>query len=366
MSARWRALLCVILMVCVPVLATPAAAAPRTVTVSVASTSPFVMKMGDEWSGFTVDLWEAIAKRQGWTTQWVEDTTPDGQLKSVATGRADVAASGLSITAARTATFDFSQPYLDAGLQIMVPARAAADTSPGVVDFLKLLFSRTMLTFLLVALIVTVIPAHVLWLIERRHADPAVSRSYFPGIIQAFGWGLGSLAAQGDTSPRHWVGRSIAILWAFVAIIFGAFYTANLTTDLTVERLDTQIKGPADLYGKSVCTVADTTSAQYLHEMSVGATGEPSIDKCYDGLRDGRFEAVVFDAPVLRYFITHAGAGVANVTGPVFDDEYYGFAMTQGNPLRLPINQSLLEIREDGTYDVIYKKWFGYDASTEG
>ncbi|MBO0680697.1 transporter substrate-binding domain-containing protein [Mycolicibacterium sp. S2-37] len=351
-------------MACVPGLAAPASATPRTVSVSIAPTAPFVMKVGAEWTGFTVDLWEAIAKRQQWDTRWVEDTSADGQLQSVASGRADVAASGLSITSSRTATFDFSQPFLEAGLQILVPARGTADSSPGIMDFLRLLFSGTMLTFLSVALIVTLIPAHVLWLIERRHADPSVSRSYFPGILQAYGWGLASLAAQGDTSPRHWVGRSIAILWAFVAIIFGAFYTANLTTDLTVERLDTQIKGPADLYGKSVCTVADTTSDRYLRAMDVVAMSAAAIDECYDGLREGQYEAVVFDAPVLRYYVAHMGAGVAAVTGPVFDDEFYGFAMTQGNPLRQPLNQSLLEIREDGTYDMIHKKWFGDDQAT--
>ncbi|WP_422746558.1 transporter substrate-binding domain-containing protein [Mycobacterium sp. WMMD1722] len=367
MGLRWRALVGVVLLVGViagaPALAAPAAAEPRTVTVSIAPMPPFVMAVGDGWTGFTIDLWAEISKRQGWTTRWIVDDSPDEQLQTIAAGEADVAASALTVTSERTARFDFSQPFFDAGLQIMVPARTPADTSPGIVDFLKLLFSKTMLTFLMVALVVTIVPAHLVWLVERRHADPSVSRSYFPGIFNAYGWGLASLAAQGDSSPRHWIGRSIAIVWAFVAIIFAAFYTANLTSALTVQRLDTQIKGPADLYDKAVCTVAGTTAVQYLQSIDVAATEVTAIDECYDGLREDRFDAVVFDSPVLRYYIAHTGAGVAATTGPVFDDDDYGFAMSRDNPLRQPIDQTLLEIREDGTYDAIVKKWLGDSVS---
>jgi len=102
------------------------------------------------------------------------------------------------------------------------------------------------------AFVITVIPAHITWLVERHHADSMVSKAYFPGVFQAFGWGLGTLAAQPDDAPRHWMARAMGVLWAFVSIIVVAYFTATLTANLTVERFDAQISSPADLFGKKV------------------------------------------------------------------------------------------------------------------
>ncbi|WP_250638134.1 transporter substrate-binding domain-containing protein [Mycobacterium sp. MS1601] len=70
MTPRLRALLCVVLLValCAGTPTGPAGAAPRTVTVAVHTVSPFVVSNGDQWTGFTVDLWDEIADRQEWTT----------------------------------------------------------------------------------------------------------------------------------------------------------------------------------------------------------------------------------------------------------------------------------------------------------
>ena len=61
----------------------------------------------------------------------------------------------------------------------------------------------------------------------------------------------------------------MAIVWAFVGIIFVAFYTATLTATLTVQKFDSRINGPSDLFGTRVATVAHTTSAEYLQELGI-------------------------------------------------------------------------------------------------
>jgi ABC-type amino acid transport substrate-binding protein len=218
-----------------------------------------------------------------------------------------------------------------------------------------------MLFYLGAALLITLLPAHILWAIERRHSDSTMSRSYFPGIFQAFGWGLGMLAARVDSSPRHGAARLIATLWALVSIIFVAFYTANLTATLTVARLEAAIHGPADLYDKSVATVANTTSSTYLRRLGIAATELPTIDDCYQGLRDRNFDAVVFDAPVLHHFVAHQGNGLAVLAGPIFQEEDYGLVFALDSALRKPVDRALLTIREEGTYATIYQRWFGDD-----
>ena len=119
---------------------------------------PFVMSHDNLKSGFTIDILDQIAKHEGWTFEYVDVANVSEQLKAVADSKADAAAAALSITAERAALFDFSQPTLSGGLQIMVPAGSTERSSPGLVDFLKLLFSKAVLVWLAAAFVLAVVP----------------------------------------------------------------------------------------------------------------------------------------------------------------------------------------------------------------
>jgi polar amino acid transport system substrate-binding protein len=69
---------------------------------------------------------------------------------------------------------------------------------------------------------------------------------------------------------------------------------------------------------------------------------------------------------VLRYYAFGDGAGAVQLAGPVFQAEDYGLAFRQNSELRGEVDQALLEIRQDGTYDLIKRKWFGGDESDSG
>jgi ABC-type amino acid transport substrate-binding protein len=67
----------------------------------------------------------------------------------------------------------------------------------------------------------------------------------------------------------------------------------------------------------------------------------------------------VYDAPVLQYYAHTDGKGLVQVVGPIFREETYGIALPTGSSLRKPINESLLRMMQNGTYDSMYQKWFG-------
>ncbi len=382
MSVRHRSLVAVmpfVMLICAAamVLTPQAGAEPavppvpdtevETVSVITHQLQPFVMATSSgELTGFSIDLWNEIARRLDWDTEYLDTNDVRGQLVAVDEGRADVAVGGISLTAQREQQFDFTQPTLEAGLQIIVPVADTRPSVPGLGGYLDLLLSKTMLIWLSAAIVVSVIPTHIFWFIERRSQTPVVSRSYFPGIFEAFGWGIGSLVGRQSTSATRTFTKVLAILWGFAGIVFVSFYTANLSATLTVTKLDAKITGPADLYDKSVATVAGTTAADYLRSMGVDATETATIDDSYHLLREEGYDAVVFDAPALRYYVAHRGEGVAVLAGPVFQDENQGFVLSINSPLRKPINQTLFEMREDGTYNMIKEKWFGDDVATAG
>ena len=66
---------------------------------------------------------------------------------------------------------------------------------------------------------------------------------------------------------------------------------------------------------------------------------------------------------VLLYFASHEGKGKVQVVGPIFRKENYGIVFPDKSPLRKRVNEALLKLSENGTYDQLYKKWFGGNGS---
>ncbi len=183
-----------------------------------------VIQQGDTLTGFSIDLWNAIGERLHVTTRY--ETVADVQdlLDHVESGQADVGIAAISITSARDAKFDFSQPILNSGLQILVSGRGAASEANPLRQLLGLLLSRAMLVWLGAALVLVLVPAHVVWLLERLHPEGILrTRRYFPGIFQAMFWAASTLATQGEQMPRQWLARMVAVLWMFTSVVFGRF-----------------------------------------------------------------------------------------------------------------------------------------------
>lgn len=72
---------------------------------------PFEMITADgEFFGFDLDLMRAIAVTAGFEIE-IQNVAFDAIIENVRTGKADIGASGFTITADREATVDFSDPY---------------------------------------------------------------------------------------------------------------------------------------------------------------------------------------------------------------------------------------------------------------
>jgi len=148
---------------------------------------PNVMEQNGTLTGFSVDLWNAVAARMKVKTSY--QIVPDVRHleEALRSKNADLTV-GLFITSARDEVFDYSIPTLQAGLQIMVlDTGGKAQTASPVWDMLRLLFSRTTIVWLGIALLLVLIPAHLVWLFERRRPNGIISSpNYFPGIFEAF------------------------------------------------------------------------------------------------------------------------------------------------------------------------------------
>ena len=354
-------------------LATPAYALKPASTATVSTTGetpelhvaafvvpPLVMEQEGALTGFGIDLWNAIAARLKRKT--IYQIAPDiGALEEAMRSKTADVTLALFITSSRDEEFDFSYPILEAGLQIMVrDAHQTAATENPLWAMLRLMLSRTTVAWLGMALLLVLIPAHLVWLLDRRREDSAIaSRNYFPGIFEAAYWALSTLTTQAEAMPRQWLARILSILWMFAGVVFVAFYTAQLTTTLTVEQIRGAIEGPDDLPDTRVATVAHTLAVDYLQEHHAQVQEYSTVDQLFKALLDKKVDAVVTGAPVLRYYAAHEGKGQVKMVGPEINIAPIAIMVQLDSPLRKKIDIALLALREDGSYKRLYDKWFG-------
>jgi polar amino acid transport system substrate-binding protein len=143
-----------------------------------------------------------------------------------------------------------------------------------------------------------------------------------------------------------------------VSVVFVSYFTATITSNLTIQSLKGDINGPEDLPGRKVGTTTGSTAATYLKSQGVEPIEFSKIEESFVALNNHQLDAVVFDAPVLLYYAANKGANKVRMAGPLLKKESYGILFPRGSALRKPVNEALLKLRENGTYDALYAKWF--------
>jgi glutamine transport system substrate-binding protein len=119
------------------------------------------------------------------------------------------------------------------------------------------------------------------------------------------------------------------------------------------------VKALEDLKGKTVATKKGTSSVDMVESVGgIKLRQFDNIDDAYNELVNGGADAVVFDNPVNINFM-NSNDKVTTV-GDLLTGEYYGIAVNKDQKdLLAKINDGLAELRKDGTYDKLFKQYFG-------
>jgi len=88
---------------------------------------PFSFKQGNRYTGFDVEMWDAIAKTQNLRYR-LQPMDFSGILPGLQTRNIDVAIAGITIRPDRQKVIDFSDPYYESGLAILVRSDNASIT----------------------------------------------------------------------------------------------------------------------------------------------------------------------------------------------------------------------------------------------
>lgn len=112
---------CLVALFCAIALPLNAQAAEKLQIAIPSSFVPFMFQEDGEWTGFEIELWEAIAEENGWEYEY-NTMNFSGILAALQTKRVDGAIAAITATSKREKVMDFSHTYYDSGLMLMVRA----------------------------------------------------------------------------------------------------------------------------------------------------------------------------------------------------------------------------------------------------
>jgi ABC-type amino acid transport substrate-binding protein len=331
----------------------------RHLVVGTKQTPPFAIKNADgSWTGLSIELWRQVAEQLHATFD-IQEYDLNGLLDAVQQKKVDIAVAALTITAEREKLLDFSHPMFASGLAIAT----RPGSSGGALTAIKGLFTWDIAKLLGAIFVLLTSIGVLVWFLERGKNDAQFARHPVKGIAAGVWWSAVTMTTvgYGDKSPVTVGGRILGLLWMFSAIIIIAIFTATITTNLTVDRLESAIKGPEDLPRVRVVTVAGSTSAAYLDKRHITYKAMPSIVDGLKAVQVGDADAMVYDAPVLQYLVKTELGGTVVVLPRVFERQAYGFALPDGSDLREQLNRALLTALATERWNDLVEKYLGGD-----
>jgi ABC-type amino acid transport substrate-binding protein len=310
------------------------------VKVALREEAPFAFRdKAGEWQGIAVDLWNRIAEQSG--IEYSYEVYPlAGMLEALETAEVDAGVAALTISADREKRFDFTQPFMTSSLVIATKAepRGWWQTLRGFVS-LQFLSAAGALAAVLLAF------GFLVWVFERKKNEQFGGKP-IEGIGAGFWWSAVTMTTvgYGDKVPVTMGGRIVGLVWMFSAIIIISGFTAAIASSLTMNSLRTGIESLNDLRTAEVGVIQASSGAAYLDGARIDYQNFATSDALIEALANGRIDAAVHDAPILKYALKEQGIEHIKILPDRLRLESYAFGLKENSPHLETINRSLLEI----------------------
>ena len=340
----------------------PAATPVAKIRVVTRNLEPFSFDKEGRRVGYAAELWDQLARETGVEYDVQVVKTAQEIIDALKAKTADVGVGAISVTAKREEIIDFTQPFYESGLQVLVSG-GSGSFADNIFSLVANLFNLELIGAFLLLMVTMFIISHLVWRYEHKVNEDQWPPDYKTGMWESFWWTISTLLVGGadNKGPVGVGGRIVAVIWMLLSIVLVSLLTASFTTTLTVNSLKGDINGPGDLPGRKVATVKGSTTETWLTTKGAKVVPLANPTECVIALKSGDVQAVVFDAPVLQYEAGKLNDEKLQMVGPVFERQNYAFALQQDSALRERLNQALLKLSEQGVGNELRKKYFGED-----
>ncbi|GJV52750.1 glutamate receptor 3.2-like protein [Tanacetum coccineum] len=279
-------------------------------------------------------------------------------VNKVASNVFDAAVGDITIVSNRTKAVDFTQPYIESGLVVVVNIHKAHPSSWAYLQpFSPSLWGVTALFFIFVGTLV--------WLLEHRHNDE------FRGplrkqIVTVMWFTFSTMFFAHRENTVSTLGRMVVFIWLFVVLIVNSSYTASLTSILTVQQLQTPITGIEslitgnELIGFPVGTYIETYLVNELNIPRSRLVSLGTSEEYAENLLSRTVAAIVDERPYVDLFLSkHCSF---QVVGQELTNSGLGFAFPRDSPLAVDLSNAILNLTETGELQKIQDHWLNKKA----
>ncbi|XP_042019763.1 glutamate receptor 2.8-like [Salvia splendens] len=274
----------------------------------------------------------------------------------------DVFVADITVTASRFKYIDFTFPYSESGVGIVVPIKPNGRKNAWI--FMKPLTTGLWLTvggFF-------VYTGFVVWVLEHR-VNKAFRGPPEQQVGMIFWFSFSTLVFAQREKVKSNLTRFVVIVWVFVVLVLTSSYTANLTSMLTVDQLQPKTNHLNDLVknGEFVGYQMGSFVRDFLIDNgiveSASLRGYITVDQFHEALskgsRNGGVDAIIDELPYIRLLLSKH-CNKYTMIGPMYPTSGFGFAFPKGSPLVFDVSPEILRLKEDKDLMVrITKKWLG-------
>ncbi|CAB4296534.1 unnamed protein product [Prunus armeniaca] len=323
--------------------------------------------------GYCINVFEAVIKSLPYAVPYklYPYAKPNGEaagsyndlVNQVFLGNYDAAVGDITIRANRSLYVDFTLPYTESGVFMVVPIKDNKSKKAWV-------FLKPLTWELWVSGCSFIFIGFVVWILEHRiNKDFRGPPDHQVGTIFWFTFSTMVFA--------HWervvsnLARFVVILWCFVVLILTQSYTASLTSLLTVQQLQPTVtdvnlliknrNNVAYQRGSFVYGILKQLGFQD-ENLKTFNSAEELNQLFHNGSRKYGISAAFDETPYMKLFLARYCSKYTMIP-PTFKADGFGFVFPKGSPLARDFSRAILNVSEGEKMKDIERIWFKKEAS---
>ncbi|KAD4385228.1 hypothetical protein E3N88_25396 [Mikania micrantha] len=305
-------------------------------------------------TGFSIQVFEAAAKKLNYSLSYVfipyygsyDDMVADVHNKTLDGGVGDT-----EIMADRYEYVEFSQPYLDSGLVIVVPVK------PKIMKGRFIFFYAFTTKLWIILLAMTIGTVSVVWLNEHVHGnDEFVAASTFEYVSKMLWFAVSILSLAHRERINNNLSRLVLATWFCVNVIVAACFTATLSSIITISKFQPSINLQSNAFiGCNQNSFITHYLVNVLHFKPEKIKQFSSIDDYDVAFKKKEISAAFFVAPHANVFLAKYCHGYEKI-GHAYKLGGFGFMFQKGSPLVDDISRAILKVTQSGYVKTLEKR----------
>ncbi|GFG32677.1 hypothetical protein Cfor_04682, partial [Coptotermes formosanus] len=337
-------------------------------------------------SGFCIDLLEKFAEELGFTYELVrvedgrwgtlENGKWNGLIADLVNRKTDMVMTSLMINSEREAVVDFTVPFMETGIAILVAKRTGIISPTAFLGELEIpiingLYIKIQRTFSCPqANSFQHCSLYTGCFFQQVSPSPNHRFSLFRTYWLV--WAVLFQAAVHVDSPRGFTSRFMTNIWAMFAVVFLAIYTANLAAFMITREEFHEFSGlddsrlskpfthkPMYKFATIPWSHTDSTLSKYFRPMHayMKNMNRSSVAEGIEAVLSGELDAFIYDGTVLDYLVAQDEDCRLLTVGSWYAMTGYGLAFNRNSKYVEMFSKRLLDFRENGDLERLRRYW---------